>query len=131
SLQHNGRRFPTPWRDFLALTGLWKLRPQAFERGLEFGRADFDHEAEIDFVMGACLMVKREVMEQVGMLDEDFYMFYEEVEWCWRVRRAGWKVMYVPESLIVHHHMGSVRQRVWAMSKRLLKSGITYYGKTG
>jgi N-acetylglucosaminyl-diphospho-decaprenol L-rhamnosyltransferase len=131
SLQHNGRRFPTPWRDFLAITGLWKLRARAFERGMEFGREDFDREAEIDFVMGACLMVRREVMEQVGMLDEDFYMFYEEVEWCWRIRRAGWKVMYVPQSRIVHHHMGSVRQRVWAMSNRLLKSAVTYYGKTG
>lgn len=131
SLQHNGRRFPTPWRDFLATTGLWKLRPNTFEQEIEFGREDFDRESEVDFVMGACLMVRRDVMEQVGMLSEDFYMFYEEVEWCWRIKQAGWKVMYVPQSRIVHHHMGSVRQRVWAMSNRLLQSSLTYYGKTG
>lgn len=131
SLQHNGRLFPSPWRDFLAATGLWKLHSGAFERDIEFGRDDFDREAEVDFVMGACLMVRRDVMEQAGMLSEDFYMFYEEVEWCWRIKRAGFKVMYVPQSRIVHHHMGSVRQRVWAMSNRILKSAITYYAKTG
>lgn len=131
SLQHNGRLFPSPWRDFLAVTGLWRLHPAAFEQRIEFGRSDFAREAEVDFVMGACLMVRREAMEKVGPLSEDFFMFYEEVEWCWRIKRAGFRVMYVPAAQVTHHHMGSVRQHVWAMSNHLLLSGIIYYRKTG
>lgn len=64
------------------------------------------------------------------MFDEDFFMFYEEIEWCWRIRRAGWKVYYVPQARVVHHWMGSVRQQSRAMTARLFRSQLIYYQKT-
>ncbi|HLK58196.1 MAG TPA: glycosyltransferase family 2 protein, partial [Chthonomonadaceae bacterium] len=130
TLQHNGRRFPTPWREFLGHSGLRNLNRAAFDRVLHFGRDDFDVEWETDEVSGACLMLKHAVMDQVGMLDEDFFMFYEEIEWCWRIRKAGWKVVYVPQARVVHHWMASVRQQNWAMTARLFKSALIYYKKT-
>lgn len=130
SLQHNGRRFPTPWREFLAVSGLRKFNRAAFDGVLEYGREDFDALCEVDQVSGACLLVRRSVMEQVGMFDPDFFMYYEEIEWCWRIRRAGWKVYYVPQSRVVHHWMGSARQQSRAMTARMFKSQVIYYRKT-
>jgi GT2 family glycosyltransferase len=130
SLQPNGRRFPTPWREFLIVSGLRNLNRAGFDRALEFGRDDFDTECEVDQVLGACLLVRRVVMEQVGMLDEDFFMFYEETEWCWRIRRAGWKIFYVPQARVVHHWMGSVRPVLRAMTARLFRSQRIYFRKT-
>ncbi len=130
SLQPNGRRFPTAWREFLIVSGLRNLNRARFDREQEFGRDDFDRECEVDQLMGACLLVRRTVMEQVGMLDEEFFMFYEETEWCWRIRRAGWKIYYVPEARVVHHWMGSVRPLLHAMTARLFRSQRLYFRKT-
>ena len=58
-------------------------------------------------------------------------MFFEEVEWCWRIKRAGWQVAYVPAAEVVHHWMGSVRQDSQAMTARLFQSSDIYYRKTG
>lgn len=130
SLQHNGRPFPTPWREFLGHSGLRNLNRAAYDRLHEYGRNDFDVEWETDQVSGACMMVPARVMQEVGMLSEDFYMFYEEIEWCWRIRKAGYRVMYLPQSRVVHHWMGSVRQQSRAMTRRLFRSSLTYYRKT-
>ena len=130
SLQHNGRPFPTPWREFVGHSGMGRWNPRVYDRKYEYGREDFDQTWETDQVSGACMMVPRVVMDKVGMLDEDFFMFYEEIEWCWRIRKAGYKVVYLPEARVVHHWMGSVRQQNRAMTARLFKSALTYYGKT-
>lgn len=130
SLQHNGRPFPSAWREFLGHSGLRRLNARAYDRNYEYGREDFDQTWETDQVSGACMMVPHRVMDEVGMLDEDFFMFYEEIEWCWRIRKAGYKVVYLPEARIVHHWMGSVRQQNRAMTARLFKSSLIYYRKT-
>ncbi len=130
SLQHNGRPFPTPWREFIGHSGLRRLNRRAYDRNYEYGREDFDETWETDQVSGACMMVPHAIMDKVGMLDEDFFMFYEEIEWCWRIRKAGYKVVYLPEARIVHHWMGSVRQQNRAMTARLFKSALVYYRKT-
>ena len=57
---------------------------------------------EVDWVSGACLMVRREVIDQVGLLDEHFFMYFEDNDWCLRIRKAGWKVYYNPKVEIVH-----------------------------
>ena len=57
---------------------------------------------EVDWVSGACLCVRRETLEQVGLLDERFFLYFEDNDWCLRMRQAGWKVMYVPTVAVVH-----------------------------
>lgn len=130
SLQKNGTRFPNLWGDILALTGLRKLCGGYWNRRFGNGRTDFDLTCEVDWVSGACIAVKREVIERVGPLDSRFFMFYEEVEWCHRIRRAGWKVYYVAESRVVHHWMGSVKQSPKKMTDQLFKSQPLYYHMT-
>jgi GT2 family glycosyltransferase len=56
----------------------------------------------VDFIIGACMFVRRSAMEQVGLFDEDYFFFYEEIDWCFRMTRAGWKVCHLPDREIVH-----------------------------
>lgn len=131
SLQRNGRTFPTPFREFLGHTGLRSFLRGSRGPGWEYGRSDFDIESDTDTVTGACMMLPRSVMDRVGMLDEEFFMFYEEVEWCWRIKHAGLRVVYLPQARVVHHWMGSVRQQSRLMTIRLFQSMLVYYRKTG
>ncbi len=64
----------------------------------------YEHPVPIDVeaVLGACLFVRREVLEQVGPMPEDYFVFLEETDWCLRIRRAGWRVVHVPEARVVH-----------------------------
>jgi len=130
SLQPSGIPLPNPWRDLLAHTGLWRLKPGLSSHQWHYGREDFDREWETDSVTGACLMTRKVILDQVGLLEEAFFMFYEEIELCWRIRRAGFKVMFLPEAQVVHHWMGSVRQQSKAMTRRLFQSMAIYYRKT-
>jgi len=75
--------------------------------------SDWDHRSlrEVDWLSGAFLMVRRAAIGQVGMLDEAFFMFNEDVDWCRRMKRAGWANVYVPEAQVVHY-VGASRSRV-------------------
>jgi N-acetylglucosaminyl-diphospho-decaprenol L-rhamnosyltransferase len=130
SLQRNGAKFPTPIREFLGVTGLRRLAMKRYELSLGYGREDFNTTCEVDQVSGACLMVRGEVLKQVGPLDTRFFMFYEEIELCHRIKRAGWKVYYVAEARVVHHWMGSVKQVSRQMTAQLFRSQLLYYQKT-
>jgi N-acetylglucosaminyl-diphospho-decaprenol L-rhamnosyltransferase len=103
SLQRSVRGFPSLWRLATEYFFLRKLAPHS--RALNaFYAAGFDHGAvrEADFLMGACLLVRREATTQVGLLDERFFMFSEETDWCYRFREAGWKVYFFPGAEAVH-----------------------------
>lgn len=113
STQPSRRRFPT------LLTGLmestivqdyWPENPAA--RRYYFTDQSNGVIQDVDWLVGACLVARREVFEQVGLLDEAFFMYSEEVEWCHRVRQAGWRIVYFPEATIVHHEGASSRQDV-------------------
>lgn len=75
-------------------------------RRLLFGRPLHDWATEdvrpVDWVSGACLMVRREAIEQAGLLDENIFMYFEDNDWCLRIRRAGWRVYYDPQVAITH-----------------------------
>lgn len=95
---------------------------------------DFSHDeqTDVDQLMGACLLVRKSVLEEVGVLDEDFFMYYEEVDLCFRIKRAGYRVVFVPEAAIVHLGGRSatqvpVRKRIAAMTS-LLKFFKKHYG---
>lgn len=61
-----------------------------------------DHPVDVDWVSGACLAVRRQALEQVGLLDEGFFLYFEDVDWCLRMRRAGWRVVYNPSIQVIH-----------------------------
>jgi N-acetylglucosaminyl-diphospho-decaprenol L-rhamnosyltransferase len=128
-VQGNGRRFPTFWKEFLDITGLRHLALGAYIRHFGWGREDFTTRAEVDEVTGACLLARRETVEQVGLLDEQFFMFYDEVDWCRRMKAAGWRIFYVPEAQVVHHVAASVKQIGFEAYRRLFESQYRYFRK--
>jgi hypothetical protein len=72
--------------------------------------ADYPEPVEVDSVIGACMAVRREAIEQVGPLDEDCFLFLEETDWCYRMKRAGWKIYHVPQAE-VYHFQGKSAER--------------------
>jgi GT2 family glycosyltransferase len=84
---------------------------------------------EVDLVQGASLMVRRQTLEQVGLLDEDYFMYTEEVDWCYRIRRAGWHIYWVPASTVIHYGGQSTQQVATNMFLQLYKSKVHYLRK--
>jgi hypothetical protein len=103
SLQRSVRGFPTVWRLATEYLFLRKLAPRSMLlNGFYAGGFDHDVEREADFLMGACLLVRRAAIGEVGGLDEDFFLFSEETDWCYRFHRAGWTVLFTPAAECVH-----------------------------
>lgn len=97
------RSFPTPEISFYRFSGLSRL----FPRHPRFGRynmtfVDPDQEIEVDSVVGAYMQVRRAAIEQVGLLDESFFMYGEDLDWAYRIKQAGWKVFYHPQVTVRH-----------------------------
>lgn len=102
-LQRSVRAFPTLWRLATEYLFLRKLAPRS--RALNaFYAGGFEHDEarEADWVMGASMLVRRAAVEAVGPLDESYFLFSEETDWCWRFRQAGWKVWFYPGAEFEH-----------------------------
>ena len=99
-LQPSCRYFPTPWNTFLARTGLSRFLP----RTQMVDDMNWDHATvrECDWVPGCFYLVRREVIDQVGLFDSLFFLYCEEVDHCKRVKAAGWQVVYYPDTTVVH-----------------------------
>lgn len=98
------RSIPTPRVAFFRLTGLSRLFPKSkvmAEYNMTYTSPEETHE--VGAVSGAFLMIRRKAIDEIGLLDERFFMYGEELDWCLRAKRAGWKVMYYPEAQIVHY----------------------------
>jgi GT2 family glycosyltransferase len=103
TLQRSVRGFPTLWRLSTEYLFLRKLAPRS--RALNaFYAGDFQHDRvlDADFLMAACLLVRRKATAEVGLFNERYFMFSEEVDWCYRFRQAGWRVVFFPEAEAVH-----------------------------
>jgi GT2 family glycosyltransferase len=103
TIQRSVRGFPTLWRLATEYLYLRKLAPRSRLLNAFYG-AGFDHETarEVDWLFGPCLLVRRDASDAVGLFDESFFMFSEEVDWCWRFHTAGWKVFFFPVAEVVH-----------------------------
>lgn len=117
---------PTLSRELWRLCHLDALRPYA--RYAVTGWHP-DRPREVDVVQGTCLILRREALDQVGLLDEDYFMYSEEVDLCHRLRRHGWRVYWVPGAAVVHHGGQSTRQTAAAMFLRLYQGKILYFRK--
>ncbi|GAB4437064.1 MAG: glycosyltransferase family 2 protein [Anaerolineae bacterium] len=105
------RSFPSPEVSAYRMIGLSKLFPNS----RRFGRynmtfLDPNQETEVDSVVGAFMMVRREAIEAVGLLDEAFFMYGEDLDWAYRMRQAGWPAYYYPKVEVLHHKRAASRQ---------------------
>ena len=106
------RSFPTPAIAFYRMTGLARL----FPRSPRFGRYNMSHldpdmQTEVDAVVGACMLVRGAVVREVGLLDEAYFMYGEDLDWAFRIKQYGWKIMYVPSVTVHHFKRAASRQR--------------------
>ncbi|OAB41811.1 glycosyltransferase family 2 protein [Paenibacillus antarcticus] len=106
------RGFPTPSASFYYAFGISRLFPDypKFNQ-YQLGHLDPDEEYPVDCLVGAFMMVRSETIEQVGGLDETFFMYGEDIDWCYRIKQAGWGIYYYPRTSIVHYKGGSARRR--------------------
>ena len=103
SAQSSRRRFPTLMTALFESTWLQPLAPRGVLRHYYMLDQSDDETQEVDWVTGACFLVRREAIQQVGGLDESFFMYSEELDWCRRIKQAGWQVVYLPTAQVVHY----------------------------
>lgn len=98
------RHFPTPWRSFTYFSGLSKLfkGSKIFDQ-YNYGYSDDNHGQEIDACVGAFMLIPRKAIEKVGMFDEEFFFYGEDLDWCYRFREHGYKIVYTPITKIIHY----------------------------
>jgi len=118
SFQHSCFRFPGLAQAFL---DLWPLHPRLLDSPVNgrYPRRAYEHEMDVDVCLGACFMLRR----ATGLeFDESYFMYVEEIDLCWRLKQAGWKIRYLPELTVLHHAAASTRQRSKAMKAQLFRS---------
>lgn len=130
TVQPSRRRFPTLATAFVESTPLqrWWPRCGLLRRYYVADQPD-DAEQEVDWVVGACMMVRREALAQVGGFDEGFFMYSEELDWCRRAKAAGWRVVYLPTAQVMHHEGKSSEQVIPARHIHFQASKVRYVRK--
>ena len=123
------RSFPSPEVSFYRMVGLSRL----FPRSRRFGRynmtyLDPDQATEVDSVVGAFMMVRREAIEAVGLLDEAFFMYGEDLDWAYRMRQAGYPAYYYPAVTVLHHKRAASRQSRRAQ-REFYRAMLIFYRK--
>ncbi len=137
--QHGAFRFPSLMQvalDVLPLAeipGVRRLLPILLDSGLNgrYPQASWQGSEPfpVDFVLGAALMVRVEAIRQVGLLDDGYFMYCEEMDWCLRLHEAGWMVYAVPAAQVIHYEGQSSKQVRWVTVERLWRSRFRFYGK--
>lgn len=112
SYQSSCFRFPNLWGNLLTSFGISRMFPKSYLLNWDrYGNRKWSSPRRVDCVMGSCMMIKRSVIDKIGMLDAAYFMFAEETDFCYRAMQAGWEVFYYPDAKVVHHHSGS--QKTW------------------
>jgi len=130
TLQPSVRGFPTLWRLATEYFFLRWLAPRTRALNAFYG-SQFDHRSRCDaeFLVGAVLLVRRQVLDEIGGFDPSFFMFNEEVDLCYRVRAAGWSVVFWPEAEFVHVGGASTAQAWPGMYREQLRSHLRFLAK--
>ncbi|MCE3203590.1 glycosyltransferase family 2 protein [Paenibacillus sonchi] len=124
------RGFPTPSASFYYAFGFSKLFPDRPRfNGYQLGYLDPDQDYPVDCLVGAFMLLRRETIEQVGGLDEDFFMYGEDLDWCFRIKEAGWGIYYYPQTSIIHLKGGSARRRPFKIVYEFHRAMILFHRK--
>lgn len=119
--------FPSLRQEFLMLTGLGRL----FFGSWYPNHAPLEGESArvVDYVQGACMLVRREAYEQAGGLDQSYFMYSEEVDWCYAMRLASWEVWYQPDAVVTHLGSASSANRLTQRESDLYLSRLRFFKK--
>jgi N-acetylglucosaminyl-diphospho-decaprenol L-rhamnosyltransferase len=125
TLEHSTHPFPS--LRVAAITALWRgrvSRETAWRLMLE-GAWMHDRARPVDWAVGAALLLRREALEDVGPLDERFFVYAEDLEWCWRARRRGWEIWFEPAAVV--RHIGNVSGALAYADRRAAASMVNTY----
>ena len=129
TVQSSRRRFPSLLTGFFESTWLESAAPhRILERYYALDLPD-NQENDVDWVTGASIMVPRRVIDHVGMMDEGYFMYSEELDWCRRIKDAGWRIVYLPKAQIIHHVGKSSEQAVTSRHVNFQQAKLRYYRK--
>lgn len=126
------RAVPTPWRSLVRVSGLSRLGhryPRLFSDFALHKQPLPENQIEVEAISGACMLVRREALEQVGLLDEGYFMHCEDLDWCMRFRRKGWKLLFVPSARMVHHKGHCSKGRPVFVEWNKHKGMVRFYNK--
>lgn len=120
SLQPSVYNFINPWRVALEKSGIgrWGLFRRIYDPQVLITDWSYDELREVDYVRGACMIVRRRVLEEIGGFDTQFFMYAEEADLCFRAAQAGWKVMFFPGATVLHHGGASAKQSTSTRQQR-------------
>jgi len=133
TIQPSVRRFPGFWPIFFILTKIAKIFPN-LSPVYNYLAKDFNYQISqpADQVAGSCLMIRRKTIDEIGMFDENFFIWFEEVDLCKRAKAAGWQVWYTAEAEIIHHGGQSFKQQLtFKKQLQFFKSAWYYFKKHG
>jgi N-acetylglucosaminyl-diphospho-decaprenol L-rhamnosyltransferase len=129
SVQSSRRRFPTLTTALFESTWLEPLAPASILRHYYVQDVADGETAVVDWVTGACLLVRRDVVDQIDGLDEAYFMYSEELDWCRRIKAAGWQIVYLPTAQVIHHVGKSSEQAVTARHINFQRAKLRYFYK--
>jgi GT2 family glycosyltransferase len=120
---------PRAWHTVLSQLWLYRLLPRRLRGELLLGgHWDHDRERSVPMLGGAAIMARREMIEQVGGFNERFHMYAEDNEWCWRITKSNWRLLFVPEAILLHHGAQSSGKR-WSRPEQIrvrLRAGYKF-----
>ncbi len=133
SEQAGGRRaIPTPWRSFVRAFGLARFSKRWPKLFFDFHLHKEPlpkSPIEVEAISGACMLVKRDAMQEIGLLDEEYFMHCEDLDWCIRFRRGEWKILFVPDARMLHHKGVCSRARPIFVEWHKHKGMMRFYRK--
>ena len=129
SHQSSRRRFPTVMTGLFESTWLQSLAPRSMMSRYFATDLSDDATSDVDWVTGACMLTRRAVVDQVGGMDAAYFMYSEELDWCKRIKDAGWRVVYLPTATVVHHIGKSSEQAVTARHINFNRAKLRYFRK--
>lgn len=125
SRQNSIDNFPSPETEILNKSILRFFFPDKYP-----GKSRIHHSPiEVDSVIGACMIVRKEAMDEVGLFDEDYFIFLEETDWCFRMHKKGWKVYHVPDARVFHFSGHSKKKMPWESQIEYYKSLYKFFRK--
>jgi hypothetical protein len=126
TLQHSCSPTPTLYRETLRLLHLPGMRPDGY-----YPMQGWDRDAprQVEILLGACILLRHAALDQIGFLDEDYFIYSEEVDLCSRLKKSGWELYWVPAAQIVHYGGQSTQQVAQEMFFRLYESKLKYFRK--
>lgn len=129
-IQHNCRRLPTVWNSICRTLALDRLLSRwPFFSGFEMWHWNHDSLTEVDVLSGCFWLARRQAVNEVGELDERFFFYAEDIDWCKRFGDAGWKVVFVPSATATHFGGGSSANAPLRYSIELLRANLIYWRK--